>query len=54
VKAKGEEMGIGDAELKKFLDGTHCFDEICTELGISERELMSRLKSWGDVHVINR
>jgi len=54
VKAKGEEMGTGDAELKKFLDGTHCFDEICTELGISERELMSRLKSWGDVHVIHR
>lgn len=29
----------------EFLDGTHCFDEICTELEISEKELMDRLKS---------
>ncbi|KAL8672010.1 MAG: hypothetical protein Q9168_003515 [Polycauliona sp. 1 TL-2023] len=41
-------------ELDKFLDGTHCFDEICTELMISERELLSRLKSFGDVHIICR
>ena len=32
--------------LAPFLDGTHCFDEICTELAISERELLSRLKAW--------
>ncbi|KAL9000176.1 MAG: hypothetical protein Q9169_001078 [Polycauliona sp. 2 TL-2023] len=41
-------------ELEKFLDGTHCFDEVCTELMISERELMSRLKAFGDVHIICR
>ena len=43
-------------ELAPFLDGTHSFDEICTELMISERELMGRLKEgWGgDVVVINR
>lgn len=33
--------------LRPFLDGTHCFDEICTALGISERELMIRLKGFG-------
>ncbi|KAI4136487.1 MAG: hypothetical protein L6R39_007760 [Caloplaca ligustica] len=41
-------------ELESFLDGTHCFDEICTELMISEQELMGRLKAVGDVHVICR
>lgn len=30
--------------VKPFLDGTHCFDEICTELEISERDLEDKLK----------
>lgn len=48
-------LGVGDAELKPFLDGTHCFDEICTELGISERDLMVRLKAYGgDVQILLR
>lgn len=48
--------GVADkkADLSKYLDGTHCFDEICTDLMISERELMSRLKRWGDVQIIHR
>lgn len=39
-----------------FLDGTHCFDEICTELEISERELTERLKAGeaGEVAIICR
>ncbi|MCJ1309761.1 Nitrogen permease regulator 2 [Agyrium rufum] len=41
-------------EMARFLDGTHCFDEICTELGISERELMARLKEWRNVHLIQK
>ena len=44
----------GDAELGKYLDGTHCFDEICTELMISEKELLERLKAWEDVQIIHR
>lgn len=43
-----------DKELGKFLDGTHCFDEICTELMISEKELLTRLKAWRDVQIICR
>ena len=43
-----------DAELMKYLDGTHSFDEICTELMISERELTSRLKALGDIEIICR
>ena len=46
--------GAVDAELAKHLDGTHCFDEICTELMISERELVGRLKACGDVQIIHR
>ena len=38
-------------ELAKYLDGMHCFDEICTELEISEKELLARLRNWGDVQI---
>ncbi|KAL8780302.1 MAG: hypothetical protein Q9213_006526 [Squamulea squamosa] len=41
-------------QLEKFLDGTHCFDEICTELMISEQQLVSRLKAFSDVQIICR
>lgn len=39
-----------------FLDGTHCFDEICTELEISESELLGRFKAGevGEVAIICR
>ena len=45
-----------DQYLKHFLDGTHCFDEICTDLGISEETLIERLRDCklGEVHVICR
>lgn len=43
-----------DRKLEKYLDGTHCFDEICTDLMISEKELNQRLKAWGDVQIICR
>jgi hypothetical protein len=43
-----------DMDLEKFLDGTYCFDEICTELQISEMELLRKLKRWGDVQIIQR
>lgn len=49
-----DKIGDGETKIEEFLDGTHCFDEICTELMISERELVSRLKDWGDVQIIHR
>ncbi|KAI4132272.1 MAG: hypothetical protein LQ338_000824 [Usnochroma carphineum] len=41
-------------ELERFLDGTHCFDEICTELMLSEQDLLCRFKAIGDVQIICR
>ncbi|KAI4238891.1 MAG: hypothetical protein LQ352_007834 [Teloschistes flavicans] len=41
-------------DLEHYLDGTHCFDEICTELMISEQELTRHLKAVGDVQIISR
>lgn len=38
----------------RFLDGTHCFDEICTELRLTDPELLEKLKKIGDVQVIHR
>lgn len=40
--------------LEKYLDGTHCFDEICTELMVSEKEVVAVLKEMGDVQIIHR
>lgn len=50
--AVGGREGEGVVDLATYLDGTHCFDEICTELMVSEKELTTaRLKAWGDVQV---
>lgn len=39
----------------RYLDGMHCFDQICTELEISEKELTSRLKRYAEeVQIIHR
>ncbi|EKG18357.1 Nitrogen permease regulator 2 [Macrophomina phaseolina MS6] len=41
--------------LARYLDGLHCFDEVCTELGMSEREVLAKMKKgFGDVLVVNR
>lgn len=50
-----DEDEIDDRTLSKYLDGTHCFDQICTELEISERELTARLKRYpGEVLIVHR
>lgn len=49
-----ENIPTDHAALARFLDGTHCFDEICTQLMISDRELLLRLKDHGDVQIIQR
>ncbi|KAK2742499.1 Nitrogen permease regulator 2 [Myotisia sp. PD_48] len=38
--------GIDDKTLGRYLDGNHCFDQICTELEISDKELTARLKRY--------
>jgi len=47
----GEEM---DLLVKRYVDGMHCLDEVCTELRITEREAVRRLKAWGDVLFVQR
>lgn len=34
-----------DEKLKGFLDGTHCLDEICVEMRMSERKVLERVRS---------
>ncbi|KAJ5509554.1 Nitrogen permease regulator 2 [Penicillium freii] len=41
-----EDEIVEDEVLGKYLDGTHCFDQVCTELEMSERELTARLKRY--------
>ena len=40
--------------LMRFLDGMSCFDEICTELEISERELENKIRGLGGVEGVWR
>ena len=53
---EGGERGKARADpaLSKYLNGKHCFDEICTELMISEKELIVKLKAFSDVQIIQR
>ena len=56
-----EKQRIDTARLARYLDGAHCFDEICTDLEISEIQLAERLRRWnssvpggGEVLIIHR
>ncbi|KAH0533606.1 hypothetical protein FGG08_007641, partial [Glutinoglossum americanum] len=40
--------------MAKYLDGTHCLDEICTDLGWSEKDVLKKLSSYGDVQIIHK
>ncbi len=40
--------------LGRYLDGMHCFDQICTEMQLSERQVMTKLKAYGDVQIVYR
>ncbi|KAF1973733.1 nitrogen permease regulator 2 [Bimuria novae-zelandiae CBS 107.79] len=50
----GEEMGGEIGGLGRFLDGMHCFDEICSEVGQGERVVEGRVKGAGEVQVFSR
>jgi hypothetical protein len=50
-----EDEEISDSQLAHFLDGTHSFDEICTEFEVSEAKLIDRIRRYpSDVLLINR
>lgn len=44
-----------DLPLARYLDGLHCFDEICTELRLSEKQVLEKMRAaYGDVQTIHR
>jgi nitrogen permease regulator 2-like protein len=47
-------LGGRDLPLTKYLDGNHSFDQMCTDLEMGEREVMGKLKGFGEVHIVNR
>jgi hypothetical protein len=50
-----EDIGTDAAlPLVKFLDGMHCFDEICTELGMGEQVVEKKVKGAGEVVIVYR
>jgi hypothetical protein len=49
------EMGKETLPLAKFLDGMHCFDEICTELQLSEKKVLEKIRgAYRNVQIIHR
>lgn len=38
----------------RFLDGMHCFDEICTVVGVGEKVVEGRVRAAGEVQVFSR
>ena len=54
IDAPAGEHDMFTKRLSAFLDGTHCFDEICTELEISEKYLIDRLNKLSDIVIICR
>ncbi|KAI9771076.1 MAG: Nitrogen permease regulator 2 [Geoglossum simile] len=58
IPGEGGDEDKGRAEqlplMAKYLDGTHCLDEICTDLGCSEKDVLRKLGSYGDVQIIHK
>lgn len=59
--ANGDGNGTGfgsdpgrELPLARYLDGVHSFDEICTELRMSEKDAMEKIKGFGEVQIIHR
>lgn len=41
--------------LARYLDGLHCLDEVCTELGMSEKRVLEKMKqAYADLQLIHR
>lgn len=45
VSDRERESGL---PMLKFLDGMHCFDEICSDLGLPEKVIEAKVKGMGD------
>ncbi|USP79265.1 hypothetical protein yc1106_06539 [Curvularia clavata] len=43
-----DERDTSGLPLLKFLDGMHCFDEICTDLGLAERVVEAKIRGMGE------
>jgi hypothetical protein len=43
-----EDAGKNGLPLLRFLDGMHCFDEMCTELGLPEKVVEGKVRGMGD------
>lgn len=59
VDGEGQGGGGGGGDvLQRYMDGAHCFDQIITEMNVTEAGIMERLKSFsapaGDLTVLYR
>jgi hypothetical protein len=56
LESEEEKARQEGAKLVKFLDGKHCLDQICVEMGMHEKEVLGKVKSgkFGEVTVFCR
>lgn len=43
---------LGEVPLARYLDGMHCFDEVCTELQLSEKKVIDKMKQMYKVNMV--
>lgn len=53
---KEEEVRAEAARLVKYLDGKHCMDQVCVEMGMNEKKVLEKVKSgmFGEIVIFCR
>ncbi|KAI5241632.1 nitrogen permease regulator 2 [Aureobasidium subglaciale] len=54
VEELGKGRSLEDQFLARYLDGCHCLDEVCTDTGMGQQEVVRKLRGLGDVVFVNR
>ena len=54
VEELGKGRSLADQFLARYLDGCHCLDEVCTDMGMGQQEAVKKLRGLGDVVFVNR
>jgi hypothetical protein len=55
VNGGGEGKNSDRLPLMKYVDGLHCLDGVCTELGVGEKKVLEKMRgAFGDLCVVHR
>jgi hypothetical protein len=56
LESEEERARVEGARLVRYLDGKHCLDQVCVEMGMHEKDVLAKVKSgkFGEVTVFCR